>query len=144
MDAEYQREAFGTLPTVESFEAKVAKTVAKAVEAGIVAAVGTDPEDRSLQGAGVALFNALTGDAVGKKLMPSEQRAADELRDAYFSLEGARSQDQGVLIGNIDNSTTSSTAPVVIPNAPAGSSFARMDPRFEGWGPPNRQQLYAY
>lgn len=144
MDAEYQREAFGTLPTVKSFEAEVVQAVAKAVETGIVAAVGTEAEDRTLGGAGVALFNALTGDAVTKKLMPSAQRAADELRDAYFSLEGARSQGQGVLIGNIDNSTTSTSAPVVVPNAPAGSSFARMDSRFEGWGPPNRQHLRVY
>ena len=144
MDAEYQREAFGTLPTVKSFEAEVVQAVAKAVETGIVAAVGSNPEDQTLGGAGVALFNALTGDAVTKKLMPSAQRAADELRDAYFSLEASRSQGQGVLIGNIDNSTTSSTAPVVIPNPAVGSSHARFDPRFEGWGPPNRQHLRVY
>jgi len=144
MNAEYQREAFGTLPTVQSFEAEVVEAVTSAVKMGVDSAVGTDPEDRTLKGAGVALFNALTGDAVTKKLMPSAQRAADELRDAYFSLEGARSQGQGVLIGNIDNSTTSTSAPVVVPNAPAGSSFARMDSRFEGWGPPNRQHLRTY
>ena len=145
MDAAYQREAFGTLPTVESFEAEVVKAVAKAVKTGIVAAVGTKPEDQTLEGAGVAFYNAVTGTAVTKKLMPSQQRAADELKAAFTAMEASKFHNtQGVVIGNIDNSTTSTSSAVVGGHAPAGSSFAQMDDRFEGWGPPNRQHLRVY
>ena len=142
MNAEYQREAFGTLPTVKSFEAEVVEAVTGAVKMGVAAAVGTKPEDQTLEGAGVALYNALTGTAVTKKLMPSQQRVADDLKAAFTAMEASKFHNtQGVVIGNIDNSTTSTSSAVVGGHAPAGSSFAKMDPRFEGWGPPNRQHL---
>ena len=144
MDAAYRKEAFG-IPAAVSFEAQVAKTVALAVETGLVATLGTNAEDRTLKGAAIALFNASTGTAVTKKLMPSDQRRAEELKAAFTAMEASKFHNtQGVVIGNIDNSTTSTSSAVVGGHAPAGSSFAKMDPRFEGWGPPNRQHLSVF